>query len=912
MAENTTPPNITAQLEELHRLREQNLLSEAAYQLAVAGIQASYQAEAGSSAAAPTIPVAPTVAERGVHVGRDVGGDIITGDKVQHILYLYQNAPGQPHLDGEAFQKALGRYLGWVERNYGRLNLRGLQQQERQNPSLTLTDVYVSLQAQVAVDARRQGRRLVEEARQESLDMRQLLALGERLVIIGGPGSGKTTYLRIIATSLAKALRSGDSAAVQAHLGLSGDLPLPILITLSEFNAYRRQYSQPDDPHQGTLTAFLSYSLIRQHNIGLPPDFFERLLYQGQACALLLDGLDEIADERERWLVRQAVEELADNSGIRHVIVTSRTRAYQGRTILPDTFHLAEVKSMSRDQVNALVQRWCNAVYDAAVAAEEAADLQQAIANLETLRERRGDQPLVDTPLMTTIVAIVHYDQRRLPEQRAALYEKCIEVLLAERHKPDRPVFYDLADWGGTLAEKRDWLAHLAFQMMSAGEKTGRTVPERQLRTWLQPILTSRFGADEAAQRLNSFVQAMWERGSLLQERGGEYQFSHLTFQEYLAAYYLAETVRQVDKIVTLLSAEERLAQSWWRETILLVAGHLETKSAAASLDFIQGLITYTGDDALGLAAAELAAAAYLELDSQDGGVRTAVRQVLTRRLTNPQLTATPALRALAGRTLSRLGDTRPGVGFVIKDGLKLPDIVWGETVPAGTYTIGGDSKAFYSFDKRAIKISQPFRLALYPVTYAQFNCFVQADDFRDARWWQRMPPEVQDLEEQRLQFANHPRETVSWYQAIAFCRWLSDKLGYEVDLPHEYEWEAAARYPDSRFYPWGNTFDAAKANTSESGVGSTTAVGIYLPGANVALGLYDLSGNVWEWCRNKYENPDDTRVDASSKGRVWRGGSWRKAQSVAHAASRNYYHPDVRDDDVGFRVVCRPPSQDH
>jgi formylglycine-generating enzyme required for sulfatase activity len=163
-----------------------------------------------------------------------------------------------------------------------------------------------------------------------------------------------------------------------------------------------------------------------------------------------------------------------------------------------------------------------------------------------------------------------------------------------------------------------------------------------------------------------------------------------------------------------------------------------------------------------------------------------------------------------------------------------------------------------------------------------------------------------------RFPYANSPRETVSRYQAVAFCRWLSDKVGDTVELAHEYEWEVAARYPDNRFHPWGNEFDAARANTWEGdNVGQTTAVGIYPTGQNPALGLYDLSGNVWEWCRNKYDNPGDDVVDDSNDERVLRGGSWFNLSYFARAASRPYGTPDFRNYLIGFRVVVvrRPPS---
>ncbi|MCP4362687.1 MAG: formylglycine-generating enzyme family protein, partial [Chloroflexi bacterium] len=198
------------------------------------------------------------------------------------------------------------------------------------------------------------------------------------------------------------------------------------------------------------------------------------------------------------------------------------------------------------------------------------------------------------------------------------------------------------------------------------------------------------------------------------------------------------------------------------------------------------------------------------------------------------------------------------------------------------------------------------------PITNMQFQCFVDAPDRDKPEWWQDIPDKERKFREPYFPYANHPRETVSWYQAVAFCRWLSAKLGAEIMLPHEYEWEVAARYPDGRAYPWGNAFDKEKANTDEGGVGQTTAVGIYPTGKNPALELYDLNGNVWEWCRNTYD-PDDEGVDSSGARRVLRGGSWYGYRPDARAAYRGVDHPNGRSNHVGCRVAVRrsPSHQD-
>ncbi|MCB0033911.1 MAG: SUMF1/EgtB/PvdO family nonheme iron enzyme, partial [Anaerolineales bacterium] len=238
----------------------------------------------------------------------------------------------------------------------------------------------------------------------------------------------------------------------------------------------------------------------------------------------------------------------------------------------------------------------------------------------------------------------------------------------------------------------------------------------------------------------------------------------------------------------------------------------------------------------------------------------------------------------------------------------QVPDILWGKLVPVGEYTVGDSNYEI-------VTISKPFALSQYPITYAQFSSFVEASDFQDERWWFDMPQEktvygvheyLKQLRRQQFRAWNHPREHVSWYQAVAFCRWLSDKIGYKVSLPYEYEWEIAARYHDGRRYSYGDNFEVDKSNTRESKIGLTTAVGIYPHGHNENLNLFDLTGNVWEWCQNKATAPNEGIVDDSGTQRVLRGGSFFEEKFHASTTARNSCHPMLSDDHYGFRVCVR------
>ncbi len=125
-----------------------------------------------------------------------------------------------------------------------------------------------------------------------------------------------------------------------------------------------------------------------------------------------------------------------------------------------------------------------------------------------------------------------------------------------------------------------------------------------------------------------------------------------------------------------------------------------------------------------------------------------------------------------------------------------------------------------------------------------------------------------------------------------------------------------AARGVEGREYPWGKGYESGRANVNETFgrrvgdwfIAQTTAVGVYPQGAS-SEGVLDLSGNVWEWCLNKYEPPEQIQADTSGESRVLRGGSWGDAAGGgARGSRRSRANPDYRADSSGFRVVSSAP----
>jgi len=270
-------------------------------------------------------------------------------------------------------------------------------------------------------------------------------------------------------------------------------------------------------------------------------------------------------------------------------------------------------------------------------------------------------------------------------------------------------------------------------------------------------------------------------------------------------------------------------------------------------------------------------------------------------RLTDLARDPQPEVRAALGRALGRLSlDDRQGVGLR-PDGL--PDIDWTE-IPGGEFIFQQGERCHLD----------PFRIACYPVTHAQFQAFLDAaDGYGEDYWWVGLDRPDRIPEQPRWDLPNHPREKVSWHEAMAFCAWLGFRLERDVRLPTEWEWERAARGTEGRVYPWGEAYRPGFANISKTrdeagphNLGQTSAVGIY-PQSGSPEGVLDLSGNVLEWCLNEYARPHRIQHEGS-ESRVLRGGFWSLLQDRARAESRDRSTPGSRGSGIGFRVVCSSP----
>ena len=190
------------------------------------------------------------------------------------------------------------------------------------------------------------------------------------------------------------------------------------------------------------------------------------------------------------------------------------------------------------------------------------------------------------------------------------------------------------------------------------------------------------------------------------------------------------------------------------------------------------------------------------------------------------------------------------------------------------------------------------YRIGRFPVTNAEYKRFAEATD-------QEIPESLaKDVP------PDHPVWGVSYEAATAYAEWIGEQIGSPCRLPTEVEWEFAARGPERREFPFGDSFDPRRCNTIEAGIGTTTAVDRYADGVST-FGVYDLAGNVEEWTSSYYAPypggrwiDDDISRDVGRSYRVLRGGSFALGGDLARSARRHGPHPGELFRFRGFRVV--------
>ena len=816
--------------------------------------------------------------------------------------------------DEEMYQ-ATQYYLQYVADRYRYVDLAGMGLLDRVAPRLALQDVYVPPRARIGLprgetwtrDLFPSRRGLSAEGREDLSEPVPLLELLPRysfLIILGDPGSGKTSFLRFLA--LRMAMHGGREAR------------LPVLIPLS---AYAKSLAARDVRLDEFIGEYF-YDL----GIDIPMRaMLRRALNTGNAV-IMLDGLDEVTDLALRHTVVQRLVDFYTfhRSAGNKFLLTSRVIGY--RQVRPTAEGLVECTLVDFDdqEIEEFVDRWTAAIEesargDTAIPEQDAA--RERVQLLETIQHSPGIWGLVSNPLMLTVLASMERHEGSLPQRPVEVYERYVRMLLSSWPRA-RALGRALADDFDPI-DRLGALAPLALWMHEVNP-AGGVVEGGDLLRQLEGIF-KRFGYSHPATAARRFLCDMREHVGILVEHGPNlYGFRHLVFNEYLAAVALAQQGEEsVELVVSALAPH--VGDPAWREVILMAISYLgvvqRRQQVAGAL--VEALLT----DTFGEAGESVVLAGDAVADAWPVGMtldaRTNTISALLATMSDDRRVR-PRVRVRAGAALARLGDPRPGVGLQPNG---LPDIVWCD-VPAGSFTMGSDNErdVGVSDDERPHRevTLVAYRMSMHPVTNVQFGAFIKVGGYRERGYWTDAGWTWKDQEGKTEPWSwgepwnspNHP-VVVNWYEAVAYCRWLTqqsqqyDQLqpGWEIRLPSEAEWEKAARGTDARSFPWGDIGDPNRANYERTGIGATSSVGCF-PGGSSPYGILDLSGNVWEWTRSSYKNypydAQDGREHLEGEfHRVLRGGAFYSLEHSVRCACRARNDPRVGSSNVGFRIVA-------
>jgi hypothetical protein len=399
-----------------------------------------------------------------------------------------------------------------------------------------------------------------------------------RLVIVGDPGSGKTTFLHRIAFAVCQTWLSIDAAAANAFLGVP-EAPFPMLVRTGALSAFVRDRkgltangvifpSDADSPAWVPL-----YLATRAHDCGwkLPAKFFEDRLAKGGL--LMVDGLDEAPDRVTRKHMAKLLADVARTRPKLRIVVTSRPPAYGGQAVIPE-FVSVQVSPLETEAIEIFLRKWCEILYPDPLAAED-----HRAQLLKDLRSKPEIRRMAGVPVMLTALAVLHWNEKRLPDQRAELYDSILKWLARSREERLGRL---PADQCLNIMKELAWAMHTHPKGRQVDLSPAEAAQAIAGEFRNEPDSKAKLQAAEA------FIETEEVDSGILVSRGERVKFWHLTFQEYFAAQVLS--VRHPERHRQLI--EQQLAFSLdWRETVLLLAAVLYKQGQQQVDEFVACLL---------------------------------------------------------------------------------------------------------------------------------------------------------------------------------------------------------------------------------------------------------------------------------------------------------------------------------
>lgn len=698
------------------------------------------------------------------------------------------------------------------------------------------------------------------------------IATNDKLVVIGDPGLGKSTLLRFLSITLATQYFSEENKF--DTISLSNEFYmhryLPVYIEVRDLIPW---VGQQDDAKYdfGTISKYICKKILKGKYYHATSIVEKALLGR---CLFIFDGLDEVASsDFNKNIVCSIINDIEKMSKDSKIVLSCRERDYP-------SWDFADIPTVNLQLMDdQIMYQLAKKIF----ASHRTKERPESLFN--QLAEMNVDAKLCGNPLLLSLVANLYLRGAGVfPKNKSTIIKESISLLL-ERKCDDliSAVNCDLREIIETLEE-------IAYEMQTKDNGNELKISRRDMNGIIGDHM-------ENCSLANSIKFFKATAGVIAARDSTEFEFTHRHFQEFLCASYLSkQALKDAREIIKegLLTSPTR-----WSETCLLFIEILQDNNRVDDLwsmlynllKSVRGLSDTNQCWIVWYASSIIASRNFRLLPQFDDDyderndvtidfLREAIKNLLNYNKALPIMQ-----RIECAKTLGMIGDDRNGVGVI--NGI--PDHEWCMVDNQGCeFEMGvseyvenlirnqhvennywGSSTSFSrETPAKMVKVS-PYYLSKYETTNAQYLAFVESSDgYRCIDWWTWCPaalawhqsnsPEdrgqaLKKLAEYRM---NCPVTYVSFYEAVAYCKWLTSKTKERIRMPTEGEWEYAAKLKNPVF-SWGNQFDENRCNSSYSGIGDITPVGVYETPENSSLPC-EMNGNAWEWCQSIYPSWDN------------------------------------------------------
>jgi len=764
------------------------------------------------------------------------------------------------------------------------------------------------------------------------------------LLVIGDPGSGKTTLLKHYALSCLDKERCKDFGFTQ-----------PVMVFYLQLRELKKS---------GTGYAALPANICawaEKRKLAIPEAVFSEWLNQKKTL-VLLDGLDEISELKERIKVCEWIADAMTDFSNACFIVTSRPTGYRRDDDIEIQVPLmrADILDLKIEEQEAFLNKWFTEVFLGKLSSggKEWEESQTKSAHAKTAHiidflkrdENKSLRQLAGIPLLLQIMAMLWNKGDITLDSRASLYKNALDYFLGNQYKqkkraPQLPV-----------ADALSVIAPVALWMQEELEKD--EADSEAMKAKMQDEL-NKIPKEQKPPEAKAFSDELINHAGLLVEYGDpdygvtEYAFCHKSFREYLAGFQL---MKNGDKSISRLI--DHFSDDWWEEPLRYYFGQIDAERfnnfmraffdspVSENLSQKKQALLRTIIEETPKGKRKLNALCEKLLDTATTEEHQRVILDCLKVIRKPSALETIEQFMTQGLAKNKdVANRAKDLSFVLFSGIEnlvdehkaslvttAPRIINIENLPVSfrnpyehnaEYILIKGGSYLDSKTKEETHVEDLY-FAKYPVTNKLYRSFIAAfgeqsglktnlkNKARDTGFDKYINDDKADIAvlfrsiydaDRKFGGEDQPVVGISWYAARNYCLWLSliESEGKNEGcyrLPTEIEWEYAAAGKNRRAYPWGEENPTPQLANYDYNEGATTPVGSYPEGATPE-GLYDMAGNVWEWT--------DSWYDKLGLNRVLRGGSWYDSARRCLTVDRGYDILDYRGGIVGFRLVFVP-----